>query len=96
MNLDCDSRYKNLSDIVKDNLEKSFIETQLLKIKTLSNFIKKINIEDDVKYLVKQNKEYKKLLKLTKNKIENIIKKSIIFAGKDGVNSIPDDFDIKK
>ncbi len=83
MNIDSENtnsnRYKNLNDIFKGN---NIIEAQQNKIKSLSNFIKKVKIEEDPKYYTSQSKEYSQLLKSTKTKLEAIIKRGMGFVNK--------------
>jgi hypothetical protein len=58
----------------------------LEKIQKISLFIKKIKLVEDPKYYESRSKEYVKLLKATKAKLEKIMLKTLLYASisKDG------------
>jgi hypothetical protein len=84
-----EGKYRPLNEMINffnsdsTQTEKSYMATILEKTHSLSQYIKKIKLVEDPKFLENQNKEYAKLLKSCQNKIEKIIVKTLIFSNPD-------------
>jgi hypothetical protein len=64
------------------NFNGDYLSQMLTKIQKLSQHSKKIKIDEDPDYYLSQSKEYAKLIKRAKAKIENIIGKTMLFTSK--------------
>lgn len=74
-------QYKELDALLNYKGDSTYLKDMLKKGKALSAFIKDIKLEDDNNYWKSQSNEYKKLLKQSVSKIENIIQKTFMFTG---------------
>ena len=88
INLKNQSEYPNISELLNYSKTGDFLKDMFDKVQKMTLFIKKLKLVEDPKYYESRSKEYAKLLKSSKAKIEKIIMKTILFTSlKDGKKS---------
>jgi hypothetical protein len=75
-----ENSYSSVSTLLKYTGANSYPKDMLEKIQKISMFIKKIKLVEDPEYYATRSKEYVKVLKATKSKLEKIILKTLFYA----------------
>jgi hypothetical protein len=75
-----ETRYSSVSSLLQYTGANPYPKEMLEKIQKISLFIKKIKLVEDPEYYASRSKEYVKVLKATKAKLEKIILKTLLYA----------------